>query len=439
MIKGNVKRPQYGSGDGELELTATLTIGGITKTIKYNASVKEEGMTDTQIVTADKLNLEFPVDKDNVRNDISLPTIGEYGSTITWASSKENIISASGSVNRPSNGSANAEVTMTATITKGSITQTKEFTCTVIPWTNAEECQYDTDAITWELIKGKNISKNDVTLNLELPTVGKKGSEITWVSNNESIISANGTVTRPSYIQGDTVIALSATITKGDITNRITITGIRVLKLAMTNKEATEKALNGLEVSEIKGDNASLNEITTDMYLPKTSSVSDCSSVSFKWIIVGSDGSTEDNTNANARIVEESDRYLCRIVRPTTSEKNVELNLKCVAESSVLSGSKADSYVLFPIVILKDGDASAAMVMSLDEELSARTIVTNVEETSDSSVKETSQVEEVSNDEIATATSSMRSAVNEETQSVESENKVTKTTKSSKAKTSKNK
>ena len=42
MICGKVTRPNYGAGDGELVLTATVTVGSVTKIIKYDASVKEK-------------------------------------------------------------------------------------------------------------------------------------------------------------------------------------------------------------------------------------------------------------------------------------------------------------------------------------------------------------------------------------------------------------
>ena len=84
MICGKVKRPDYGAGDGKLVLTATVTVGSATKTIQYDASVKEKGMTDTQIVSADTLALEFPVDQNNIKENVQLPTVGINGSTITW-------------------------------------------------------------------------------------------------------------------------------------------------------------------------------------------------------------------------------------------------------------------------------------------------------------------------------------------------------------------
>jgi gliding motility-associated-like protein len=66
-----------------------------------------------------------------------LPSIGSAGSTITWISDNPSIVSSDGKmVIRPVLGSGNAVVTLTATIKKGLITDTKSFTLTVIETPN---------------------------------------------------------------------------------------------------------------------------------------------------------------------------------------------------------------------------------------------------------------------------------------------------------------
>lgn len=366
MLQGKVIRPAYGKGDGELTLTATLTVGGVTKKIEYKASVKETGMTDTQIVAADKLALAFPVDHTKITADVVLPSLGANGSKITWSTNKDSIMTADGKVTRPVNGAINTagKVTMTAIISKGDVSETKDFECIVLPWTDEEEAQHDADSLVWETIKGKNISKLDVMLNLELPTEGERGSIITWVSNNETIVSNAGVVTRPSYIQGDILIALSATVTKNSVSKKVNITGIRVLKQSMTNKEAAEKAINGIDVGSIKGQNVGLDQVVSDMILPKKSLLEDCGSVQFTWTVIATGADTPDPTNANAKIIDQGDKFLCRITRPLSSEKNAEPRLKCVSDSTGLSGGDASSYKIFPIVIVKQD----AVPVSLYEE-----------------------------------------------------------------------
>jgi len=49
---------------------------------------------------------------------------------------------------------------------------------------------------------------------LDLPTVGTRGSLISWASDNHQVIKTDGTVTRPNPGQGDQSVRLSATITR---------------------------------------------------------------------------------------------------------------------------------------------------------------------------------------------------------------------------------
>ena len=67
----------------------------------------------------------------NVRTDLTLPLTGASGTTISWVSDKELVISNTGVVTRPVIGESNETVTLTATITKGTATDTVVFTLTV--------------------------------------------------------------------------------------------------------------------------------------------------------------------------------------------------------------------------------------------------------------------------------------------------------------------
>jgi len=68
----------------------------------------------------------------NITANLTLDTTGIFGSTISWASSNTNVIANNGTVTRPASGSGNADVILTATLTKGTLTETKEFQLTVL-------------------------------------------------------------------------------------------------------------------------------------------------------------------------------------------------------------------------------------------------------------------------------------------------------------------
>jgi len=96
--------------------------------------------TDQEAVAFDKSSLSVDYasgdSSDSVTQDFSLSDLGSYGSTITWNESVDtgNNIVISGNtatVTRPSAGSGDAEITLTATITKSGQSDTKEFTMTI--------------------------------------------------------------------------------------------------------------------------------------------------------------------------------------------------------------------------------------------------------------------------------------------------------------------
>jgi hypothetical protein len=84
--------------------------------------------TDEMKVTADALALEV-VSKVEASGNITLPVLGAKGSTISWASDNETVISAAGVVVAPAEGTVT--VKLTATIKLNEATQTKEFNVVV--------------------------------------------------------------------------------------------------------------------------------------------------------------------------------------------------------------------------------------------------------------------------------------------------------------------
>ena len=57
--------------------------------------------------------------------------------------------------------------------------------------------------------------KATATGNITLPTEGKAGSKITWKSNNATVITDDGKVTRPEAGEEDATVILTATVTYG--------------------------------------------------------------------------------------------------------------------------------------------------------------------------------------------------------------------------------
>ena len=113
---------------------------GITR-VTYTIIVSPNPNPDIALVAADKAALtDFSIkggntDLGNVTVSLTnpLPATGANGSAITWESGNTAVVSHDGqAVTRPLSSAGDATVTMTATITKGTVSDTKVFTLTVL-------------------------------------------------------------------------------------------------------------------------------------------------------------------------------------------------------------------------------------------------------------------------------------------------------------------
>jgi len=249
-VDGTVTRPSYISGDATVTLTATITKNGVSETKTFTVTVKKSPQSAAEAVTEDTTNLAIAYSgtdsNGSVTQNISLPASGSNGTTITWSSSNTAVIATDGTVTRPAFTSGDATVTLSATITKNGVSETKIFTLTVKrqPATAAEVVAEDKTNLV--IAFGGTDSTGSVTQNLTLPTSGSNGTTISWESSNASIVAANGTVTRPTYGSGEesTVsVTLTATITKNGVseTKTFTLTVKKISTNAMLSALAVGK------------------------------------------------------------------------------------------------------------------------------------------------------------------------------------------------------
>ncbi|HWU22394.1 MAG TPA: family 43 glycosylhydrolase [Nocardioides sp.] len=155
-----------------------------------------------------------------VKTNLTLPTSGPNGSTITWSSSDPAHLSATGVVTRPAGD--DEPITLTATATKGGATETGQVVVTVLADNTNVDAQDDLDAITIP-------DAGDVRGNITLPSTGTTyGSAIQWSASPAGIVSttasggkAAGVVTRPAT---DTTVTLTATVAGTTATRSIPVT-----------------------------------------------------------------------------------------------------------------------------------------------------------------------------------------------------------------------
>ncbi len=163
--------------------------------------------SDAQRVARDKLALDLG-DTSNVTSDLTLPMTGLNGSSIVWSSGTPGVVGADGTVTRPSYASGDAYVTITATLTKGSATDTRQFLVVV-------KAMADDQSIADAGAAALSVTHiDDVRGNLTLPTE-INGLPVTWATSDGSIVAVDGVVNRPA---GDTDVTLTATVTKGSAT-----------------------------------------------------------------------------------------------------------------------------------------------------------------------------------------------------------------------------
>ncbi|TMV43344.1 hypothetical protein FE783_35525 [Paenibacillus mesophilus] len=214
-----VNRPSAGQGDAIVTLTATVRYGEASDTRTFTLTVKQQH-SESHIVAADKAQLAITFGgtdtASSVTQPLSLPLSGPNGSAISWVSGNTSVISNDGkTVNRPTSGQGDAVVTLTATISYGSVSDTKTFSLTVKPLlTDAQRVAADKAqlAITF----GGTDTASSITQPLTLPFSGPNGSSITWISGNANVISNDGkTVQRPAAGSGDASVVMTAILTYG--------------------------------------------------------------------------------------------------------------------------------------------------------------------------------------------------------------------------------
>ncbi len=97
-----------------------------------------------------------------------------------------------------------------------------------------------------DLIKAKNANLSSVTSPMLLPVSGSFGSAISWVSSNPAVVSANGqTIVRPVFGSGNINVTLTATISKGLITET---KSFNVIVSQLPNQAPTLAAIAGVAI-----------------------------------------------------------------------------------------------------------------------------------------------------------------------------------------------
>ena len=253
-----------GAADVNVVLTATLTFEEVSVTKTFNLTVKgDPAIADAEAVATAKAALAITYATGDsaaaVTDDVTLP-LSVSGVTVSWETSNAAYITAAGLVTR---GMANQTVTLTATLTKGTSTDTKVFTLTVL----FDQNLVDADAVanakaSLEVGFATGEDQASVTQDLTLPTqVGDV--TVSWATTNAAAVSAMGMVTQTSANQ---MVTLTATLTLGDQTDTKVFELTVLLDQALLDQELVDAAALNIAIGFAAEENAA--GVSQDVTLP---------------------------------------------------------------------------------------------------------------------------------------------------------------------------
>jgi hypothetical protein len=324
--------------DANVTLTATISIDGISDDKTFLITVKAQ-MTEAQAVGAAKAALTIGYaagdSASSVTQNLTLAATGIDGSTVAWESNAPTVVSNAGVVARPNIG--DASVTLTATITVGAASDSKDFPITVIAQMTAAQAIAAAKAAL-EIGYQSGDADSTVTRDLSLPTTGANNCSITW-SSSDPAISSTGKVTQP--VGNDLPVTLTATITCNGASD--TKDFIVVVKAQMTDAEAVAAAKAALQIGYSGSDSAS--SVSGDLTLP-TSGSSTCT---ISWSLGNPSLIADDGT---------------LVQRPSIGNAQVTLT----ATISLNAASDSASFVVTVVGQMSDEDAVATAKAALNIE-----------------------------------------------------------------------
>ncbi|ACL75899.1 immunoglobulin-like domain-containing protein [Ruminiclostridium cellulolyticum] len=362
--EGKVTRPPYSGANAEVVLTATITCGTSTEIKSFTVTVIEQDEVvdyDAASVEADIAVLELTFAEGDSSASVTqplgqLPAFGANGTTITWTSNNTGILSNDGQIlNRSSCGDSDVLLTLTATVKKGGISGAKAFPLLIkkLEQTDEQAVAEDADAIDISAILNGNTDSQSITGDLILPTAGERGSAITWSSNNPTVISNEGKVTRPTYNTGNTNVTLTATITKGGISaERVYV--FTVIRNEQTDEQAVAEDADAIDISTILNGNTDLQSITGNLILPTA----------------GERGSAITWSSNNPAIISNDGR----VTRPAFSTGNITVTL-----TSTIAKGKVSIERKFSFTIVKNDQTDEEAVEAYSRMINDRHLLSGNE------------------------------------------------------------
>ena len=318
-----IKRPEYDNGDTSVKLTATVTNGASYQTKDFLITLIKAPQTEKEAVVADMKLINIGIDIDEQFFHISLPfSPGPNDADISWSSNNSGIVTIdttnhTAKINRPDFGAGDTNVTLTAKVTKGAISDLRDFPITVKMMQPNEVQARDADTSALAIGFAPGDSATHVTRNLTLPTKGFYGSVISWLSDDQNVIADDGSVYRPGFSESDAVVPLKAEIKKGTAPS-VTKTFNNLLVVKQTDAEAVAADWKALALDFAPGDCAA-SVMQPTFNLPGQ----------------GRNGSSIVWSSSDDHFKIDNVNQIAYVTRPSVSEKDVHITL----EATLTKGS----------------------------------------------------------------------------------------------------
>ena len=330
--------------------------------------------TDQERVEAAKAVLKLRVNENNgkVSNWINLPSRGAYGTSISWTSSPSGIINTNApglgsNVTRPDD---DAVVTLTATITKGSVSATKTFTVTVYG-KNQEQADQAIQYMSQQppaFVMGSGTPPETMTLQ---KTYGSVSDQVAfeWKAQPEGSVtfsdagySFTGTVMQPESSAEKKTVTLTATARKGNSTASRTFT----VTVYPKNQEPSLTELLTQIMAAIPAG--------TDKHIPLMSTVAN--GYTLTWTSSDTDVLNPAYGNGNVR----RDLVDRKVTLTATLSKGAQSESK-QKEVTVKAQTKFDNCELAgDLLTMKDGNGTATAVYRVQIDAGAKKITAAAEQ-----------------------------------------------------------
>lgn len=211
---------------------------------------------------------------------LSLPTSGLYAATVTWKSSRADVISDNGAVTLPTSGIVS--VTLTATVLCGEAKDTKDFTFAVYSAQAISDQDYVEAAVRalsdgyYKLVPTFGADTNAVTmLKAALDSRGYGDAQVSIGSSDDEYIAKDGSIT---YFYADpngssmlwfATSPVTFVVSKGAAWTEYGVNAVLHWDGDKARDVLDREIVGKVDDDAVRGENASLNAVESDLILPK--------------------------------------------------------------------------------------------------------------------------------------------------------------------------